>query len=323
MELLGFDVTELIVLAVAFVLLAIALQIARSPRSAHPALRILLALVLVAVIAGSWAGIRLAKKASVDASMRAAKRHGVDIEALRAKDRRSAAKQKASRGKAGARRHAERSEGVSSSEGLQTSAFAANRVPLSRSGSAKGGEEEDEDEEEEEEEDDEEEEEGAQRHEETEEELFGAALAEDETEAEYAARRQRADRLLSLRAATAGMVGGARASSASAMQGPRNMMEADSWLGGGGGGNAEGEEETTTGKLSRALTLQGLRDYTASTLFAKESYAALEQANHGYGEGMDLRYVDPSLRNFDYAFAAYDDAPVPPNPLPVNTPILF
>jgi hypothetical protein len=299
MELLGFTPLELAVLAAVLVALFVALQVARFPRSgpassarAVPA-RLLIALLLVGVIGASWAAIRYARTRSTEAALRAARCHGVEVEKLR----------RGGSGGSGAKRQRRRAGAQAVRNGSEERAQQQDAE----------GEEEDAEGEEEEGEGEETEEDAPQRplpSPQPEEELFSAALLEGEGEAEYAARRLRADAELSRRAAVQGMVGGARASSASLMQQPRHVAEAAGWVGG-------------DAKLSRAITLEGMRSHTASTLFAREDYAALEQANHGYGEGMDLRYVDPSLRNFDYAFAAYDDAPVPPNPLPGNTPMLF
>jgi hypothetical protein len=328
---LGFSLVELVGLGLGLVIVAAALQMARMPRAASPLVRVLIAVLLVAVIAASWGTIRYATERSTEAAMRAARSHGVHVEALRAASGGSpsaegakdsggspsaeGAKDSSLGNVAGSKRTATSSMGNSTS-GARTSA--ARSVSGAKSGTRSGAARElhGEDEDEEAEGDEEEEEEEAP---ETEEELFASARGEEESESEYMARRLRADHLLSLRAGVEGMVGGVRASSGSVMEQPRRIGEAQTWIGG-------------DSKLAHAITLQGLRSHTASTLYAKESYAALEQANHDdYGEGMDLRYadgadlryVDPSLRNFDYAFAAYDDKPVPTNPLPVNTPMLF
>jgi hypothetical protein len=297
MELLGFSLVEVILLVAGFVVLAAAMQMARVPKTVPAGTRVAIALVLVALIAGSWGSIRAATRSATEAAMRAARRHGVTVGV--------AAEPKAADGLRGKQQMAGKPGGAKPTHPRQPP-FAWGRA-----GSAAAEPEEEQGEEgEEEEEEQGQEAEGPEQRAETPEELFHPGLLEGEGEAEYGARRLRADAELSRRAAVEGMVGGARASSASLMLEPRQVEEAARWVGG-------------DAKLSRMLTLEGLRSHTASTLFAKEDYAELEQANHGYGEGMDLRYVDPSLRNFDYAFAAYDDKPLPPNPLPGNAPIHF
>lgn len=74
--------------------------------------------------------------------------------------------------------------------------------------------------------------------------------------------------------------------------------------------------------LDELLTYEGLRKIEDSTLYAKEAYKT-----HQYdepGEGMDQRYVDPSLMTYDSQFAAYGDAYIlNPRILSNNTPMAF
>jgi hypothetical protein len=74
--------------------------------------------------------------------------------------------------------------------------------------------------------------------------------------------------------------------------------------------------------LDELLTYEGLRRIEGSTLYAREAYK--DHQVDEPGEGMDQRYVDPSLLTYDSEFAAYDDAYIlNPRILSVNTPMAF
>jgi hypothetical protein len=74
--------------------------------------------------------------------------------------------------------------------------------------------------------------------------------------------------------------------------------------------------------LGNMITHDGMRPVEDSTLYARESYRT-HQANE-YGEGMDQRYVDPSLKTYDLAFAAYGKQRIiKPRILSVNAPMHF
>lgn len=74
--------------------------------------------------------------------------------------------------------------------------------------------------------------------------------------------------------------------------------------------------------LGNMVTHDGMRPVQDSTLYARESYRT-HQVNE-YGEGMDQRYVDPSLKTYDLSFAAYGKQRIiKPRVLSVNAPMHF
>lgn len=117
------------------------------------------------------------------------------------------------------------------------------------------------------------------------------------TEAELDAEHDRAQ---SMKTAGTGMVGEVRESAFSARIRPRRTEAAEQWL----------DPETTTPgarKLAEILTFDGMRQLSDTTLYAREAYKT-HQWNEP-GEGMDQRYVDPSLTSYDPAFTAYSEQP--------------
>jgi hypothetical protein len=96
------------------------------------------------------------------------------------------------------------------------------------------------------------------------------------------------------------MVGGVRTGSFAARVMPRRVEAAKQWAG----------TLPQAGKLAEIVAYEGMRDYKDSTLYAREAYKT-HQWNEP-GEGMDQRYVDPSLTSYDSAFVAYSDQPYIP-----------
>jgi predicted lipid-binding transport protein (Tim44 family) len=95
----------------------------------------------------------------------------------------------------------------------------------------------------------------------------------------------------------------------------RNMRSADRYL---------GEGEGVQGKhLEKLLTYDGLRRIEDSILYAKESYKDHELNEHD--EGLDQRYVDPTLTTYSPEFAAYGDDSyiLDPRLLSVYAPMTF
>ena len=106
------------------------------------------------------------------------------------------------------------------------------------------------------------------------------------------------DRAQSMKTAGTGMVGEVREAAFSARIRPRRTEAAEQWL---------GPETPSARKLAEILTFDGMREHSDTTLFAREAYKT-HQWNEP-GEGMDQRYVDPSLTSYDPAFTAYSEQP--------------
>jgi hypothetical protein len=119
--------------------------------------------------------------------------------------------------------------------------------------------------------------------------------------------------------------GYSRISAASRRRAQRNMKDAGKYL--------EGEDpqvgrpawikESELKHWEKLLTYDGLRKIQDSILYAKESYKDHEFDEAG--EGMDQRYVDPTLLTYSPEFAAYggQDYIIDPRLLSVNAPITF
>jgi hypothetical protein len=119
--------------------------------------------------------------------------------------------------------------------------------------------------------------------------------------------------------------GYSRISAASRRRAQRNMKDAGKYL--------EGEDpqvgrpgwikESELKHWEKLLTYDGLRKIQDSILYAKESYK--DHEFNEAGEGMDQRYVDPTLLTYSPEFAAYggQDYIIDPRLLSVNAPITF
>jgi hypothetical protein len=109
------------------------------------------------------------------------------------------------------------------------------------------------------------------------------------------------------------VVGGFRNDAFSARVRPRRQEAAARWIG----------DSDDARKVAELVTFGGMRSFQESTLYARDAYKTHQW--HEPGEGMDQRYVDPSLMSYDPAFAAYSDKPILPQRrmLSTNAPAAF
>ncbi len=119
--------------------------------------------------------------------------------------------------------------------------------------------------------------------------------------------------------------GYARISASSRRRAQRNMKDAGKYLEGENHqvGRPGWIKEMELKHWEKLLTYDGLRKIQDSILYAKESYKDHEFDEAG--EGMDQRYVDPTLLTYSPEFAAYggQDYILDPRILSVNAPITF
>lgn len=182
-------------------------------------------------------------------------------------------------------------------------------------------EEEDNDEEEEEEEDeDEEDDDEEEQGEEGEEQGDGSADKQRETEDAMDAEEDASDLLNTSKNVYAGY---SRISAASRRRAQRNMRDAGKYLDEEQVGRPGWIKESELKHWEKLLTYDGLRKIQDSILYAKESYK--DHEFNEAGEGMDQRYVDPTLLTYSPEFAAYggQDYIIDPRLLSVNAPITF
>jgi len=173
-------------------------------------------------------------------------------------------------------------------------------------------EESEEDEDGDEEEEEEEEEEEAEEEEEEEAEKSKEAL-EDESD-------EKADASDVLNTRKNPYAGYSRISAKARRKAERNMSSSGKYL---EGDHKAWLDEKALVEWERLLTYDGLRKIEDSTLYAKESYKDHEFNEND--EGLDQRYVDPTLLNYSPEFAAYGDESyiIDPRLLSVYAPMAF
>lgn len=173
-------------------------------------------------------------------------------------------------------------------------------------GEAEEEEEEGETEEEEEEGEAEEEEEESEDEEEESEELTEAEREDEDDE--------KADASDVSNTRKNPFAGYSRISAKARRKAERNMRSAGKYI---------GEDESRIDEWERLLTYDGLRRIEDSTLYAKESYKDHELNEND--EGLDQRYVDPTLLTYSPEFAAYGDDSyiLDPRLLSVYAPMAF